>query len=44
MYQAANPGGAQGFDPNAQGFDPNAQQGGENVYDADYREVDDNNQ
>lgn len=41
MYQQANPnGGAQGA-----GFDPSQQQqapGGENVYDADYREVDDN--
>ena len=41
MYQQANPnGGAQGA-----GFDASQQQqapGGENVYDADYREVDDN--
>ena len=40
MYQQANPGGAQGFDPTQ------AQQGapdGEDVYDANYREVDDNN-
>ena len=40
MYQQANPGGAQGFDPSQ------AQQGapdGEDVYDANYREVDDNN-
>jgi len=40
MYQQANPQGAQGFDPNG-----NQEQGqaGDNVYDADYREVDDNN-
>ncbi|MEE0410196.1 MAG: Hsp70 family protein, partial [Clostridia bacterium] len=40
MYQQANPNGAQGFDPTQ------AQQGapdGEDVYDANYREVDDNN-
>ncbi len=40
MYQQANPNGAQGFDPSQ------AQQGapdGEDVYDANYREVDDNN-
>ena len=40
MYQQANPQGAEGFDPNAQG-----QQGAsnDNVYDADYREVDNDN-
>ena len=39
MYQQANPNGAQGFDPSQQ-----AQQtdGAEDVYDANYREVDDN--
>ena len=40
LYQQANPNGAPGFDPSQ------AQQGApgaENVYDADYREVDDNN-
>ncbi len=40
MYQQANPNGAPGFDPSQ------AQQGapdGEDVYDANYREVDDNN-
>lgn len=42
MYQQANPNGA------APGFDPSAAQqgqadGGEDVYDANYREVDDNN-
>ncbi len=41
MYQQANPNGAQGFDPNM-GADPNM--GGDpNVYDADYREVDGEN-
>ncbi len=42
MYQQANPqGGAQGFDPSqAQG---QQQPGGEDVYEADYREVDDDN-
>ena len=45
LYQQANPQGAQG----GQGFDPNnfngAQAGGanDNVYEAEYREVDDNN-
>ena len=45
LYQQANPNGAQG----GQGFNPNdAQQGGaqngqDNVYEADYREVDNNN-
>ena len=39
MYQQANPNGAQGFDPTqAQNT-----QGAEDVYDANYREVDDNN-
>ncbi len=47
LYQQANPNGAQG----AQGYDPNAAQGGAqqnagndgNVYEADYREVDNDN-
>ena len=44
MYQQANPNGAQGFDPSqAQGFDPSQAQNNENVYDADYREVDGEN-
>ncbi len=39
MYQQANPNGAEGFDPSqAQGA-----QGAEDVYDANYREVDENN-
>ena len=43
MYQQANPGGA-GFDPSqAQAGAAGGAQGGENVYDADYREVDDDN-
>ena len=41
LYQQANPNGAPGFDPSqAQQGAPGAD---ENVYDADYREVDDNN-
>ena len=39
MYQQANPQGAQGFDPNAQQGDAQGA-AGDNVYDADYREVD----
>jgi len=39
MYQQANPQGAQGFDPNAQQADAQGTSG-DNVYDADYREVD----
>ena len=39
MYQQANPNGAQGFDPTQAQQEPN----GEDVYDANYREVDDNN-
>ena len=38
MYQQANPQGAPGADPNAQ-----QTQGDDNVYEADYKEVDDNN-
>ncbi|MBQ7794325.1 MAG: molecular chaperone DnaK [Clostridia bacterium] len=43
LYQQANPqGGAQGFDPNnfAGGANPNGAAGADNVYEADYREVD----
>ena len=44
MYQQANPNGAQGFDPSqAQGFDPSQAQNTENVYDADSRELDGEN-
>jgi len=48
MYQQANPQGAQGgagFNPEdfAQGAQDGAQQGGDNVYEADYREVDEDN-
>ena len=39
MYQQANPNGAQGFDPSQQAQETN---GAEDVYDANYREVDDN--
>ncbi len=39
MYQQANPNGAQGFDPSQAQQEP----GAEDVYDANYREVDDNN-
>ena len=39
MYQQANPQGAQGFDPSQAQQAPN----GEDVYDANYREVDDEN-
>ena len=41
MYQQANPQGAQGFDPNAAAS--GAAPGGDNVYEADYREVDEDN-
>ncbi len=41
LYQNANPGGAPGPD---MGADPGAAPGGENVYDADYKVVDDDNQ
>ncbi|MDD6483367.1 MAG: molecular chaperone DnaK [Clostridiales bacterium] len=43
IYQQANPGGAQGFDPNAAagGAQNGGAQSGDNVYEADYREVDD---
>ena len=45
IYKQANPNGAQGFDPNAAagGADNNAQQGGNDYVDADFRDVDDNN-
>ena len=39
IYQQANPQGAQGFDPSQAGGAP----GGDNVYEADYREVDNDN-
>ena len=44
LYQQANPNGAQGFDPNA-AAQGNQQAGGgvDNVYEADYREVDNDN-
>ena len=41
IYQQANPEGAQGFDPNQAAGGP--QGGGDNVYEADYREVDNDN-
>ncbi|MBS7298473.1 MAG: molecular chaperone DnaK [Eubacteriales bacterium] len=41
LYQQANPQGAQGFDPNNfQGGADNNAAGADNVYEADYREVD----
>ncbi len=44
MYQQANPnGGAAGFDPSQAQQGAGQAPGGENVYDADYREVDDDN-
>lgn len=45
IYKQANPNGTQGFDPNAAagGADNNAQQGGNDYVDADFRDVDDNN-
>ncbi len=43
LYQQANPNGAQGFDPNMAGGPDMGQQGDPNVYDADYREVDNDN-
>ena len=47
MYQQANPQGAQGgagFNPNDAQANGGAQQpGGDNVYEADYREVDNDN-
>ena len=39
LYQQANPQGAQGFNPNDAGGQQNTQ--GDNVYEADYREVND---
>ena len=39
LYQQANPQGAEGFNANAAGGQQNA--GGDNVYEADYREVND---
>ena len=41
MYQAANPQGAQGFDPSQAGGPQGGQQGGQDYYDADYTVVDD---
>ena len=46
MYQQANPQGAQGgagFNPNDAQANGGAQPGGDNVYEADYREVDNDN-
>ena len=46
LYQQANPQGAQGFDPQSS-YDPSqaagGATGGDNVYEADYREVDNDN-
>ena len=41
MYQAANPQGAQGFDPSQAGGPQGGQPGGQDYYDADYTVVDD---
>ena len=41
MYQAANPQGAQGFDPSQAGGPQGGQNGGQDYYDADYTVVDD---
>ena len=41
MYQAANPQGAQGFDPSQAGGAQSGQPGGQDYYDADYTVVDD---
>lgn len=44
IYKQANPDGAQGFDPNAAAGGAGAQQGGNDDFvDADFRDVDDNN-
>ena len=43
MYQAANPQGAQGFDPSQAGGHQGGQNGGQDYYDADYTVVDDDN-
>ena len=43
MYQAANPQGAQGFDPSQAGGPQGGQNGGQDYYDADYTVVDDDN-